>query len=177
MDALYQLTAIDLYNNYDGKGGSFGDTLVSCESDNIEASTAYASINGDNTDVVTLVITNKAFADKTTANITLDSEYSYAHLYGITDMAAEVFDMTDQNPAVKINGKTVTYEMEPRTVSLLVLAKDKSALEKKNGQKASSSQAEQSEKKSNLPLIGGIAGGAALLAGGAVMLARKKKKG
>ena len=165
------------YDGYDGKGSSFGDTLVSCESDNIEASTAYASINGDNTDVVTLVITNKAFADKTTANITLDSEYSYAHLYGITDMAAEVFDMTDQNPAVKINGKTVTYEMEPRTVSLLVLAKDKSALEKKNGQKASSSQAEQSEKKSNLPLIGGIAGGAALLAGGAVMLARKKKKG
>ncbi|MBR2305286.1 MAG: glycoside hydrolase family 44 protein [Ruminococcus sp.] len=177
MDAQYQLTAIDLYNNYDGKGGSFGDTLVSCESDNIEASTAYASINGDNTDVVTLVITNKAFADKTTANITLDSEYSYAHLYGITDMAAEVFDMTNQNPAVKINGKTVTYEMEPRTVSLLVLAKDKSALEKKNGQKASSSQAEQSEKESNLPLIGGIAGGAALLAGDAVMLARKKKKG
>ena len=30
MDAQYQLAAINLYTNYDGSGSGFGDTLVSC---------------------------------------------------------------------------------------------------------------------------------------------------
>ena len=40
-------------------------------------------------------------------------------------MSAQLFDMTDSNPAVTLNGSSLTLEMEPRTVSLLVIAKDK----------------------------------------------------
>ena len=143
MDAQYQLAAINLYRNYDGNGSAFGDTLVSCVSDDIETSTAYAAINGDNEDVITLVVTNKAFSDKTTANIDLGSEYKYAHLYGINSMAADIFDMTDSNSAVTISGDKISLEMEPRTVSLLVIAKDKDALTKSAANDSSSSKAEK----------------------------------
>lgn len=177
MDAQYQLAAINLYRNYDGNGSAFGDTLVSCVSDDIETSTAYAAINGDNEDVITLVVTNKAFSDKTTANIDLGSEYKYAHLYGINSMAADIFDMTDSNSAVTISGDKISLEMEPRTVSLLVIAKDKDALTKSAANDSSSSKAEKEKSKvSKLALFAGIGGAAALCLGGAAYGLKKKKR-
>lgn len=173
MDAQYQLAAINLYTNYDGSGSGFGDTLVSCTTDDIETSTAYAAINGDNEDVITFVVTNKAFDDKTTANIELGNEYKYAHLYGINSMSAQLFDMTDSNPAVTLNGSSLTLEMEPRTVSLLVIAKDKEALDTRE---AVSSAAEKGEGKSSLPLILGIVGGAAALVAAIVFAVFRIKK-
>ncbi len=177
MDAQYQLAAIDLFRNYDGKGGAFGDTLVSCVSDDIETSTAYAAINGDSEDVITLVVTNKAFSEKTTANIELGSEYKYAHLYGINNMAAEIFDMTDQNSAVTISGNKISLEMEPRTVSLLVIAKDKQALDKTKANKSSSAKKDDTtSSESRLPLFAGIGAAIALSCVGAVFLLKKKNK-
>ena len=63
-NVAFTLAAIDLYTNYDGKGNGFGDTLVSCASDDIDRSTAYASTFGESSDVVTLVVTNKSFNEK-----------------------------------------------------------------------------------------------------------------
>ncbi|SDB15939.1 Glycoside hydrolase family 44 [Ruminococcaceae bacterium FB2012] len=180
MDCQYQLAAINMFTDYDGKGSSFGDTLVSCQSDDIEASTAYASINGDSSDTVTLVVTNKSFGEITTADISLDSEYKYAHLYGINSMAAQVFDMTDSNPAVKLKGDSITFEMQPRTVSLLVISKDKPVSEGETSSVISSAGSAESKQEENssskLPLIGGIAAGAAALAGGAFLVLRKKRR-
>lgn len=175
MDAQYQLAAINLYTNYDGQGSGFGDTLVSCESSDIETATAYAAINGDSDDVITLVVTNKSFDQPTTANISLGGEYSYAHLYGINSMSAQVFDMTDHNPSVTLSGSIVTLEMQPRTVSLLVLAKDAAALAPAESSETASA-AEQSEESSRLPLILGISGGALVLLAGGILAARKLKK-
>ena len=174
MDCQYQLAAINMFTDYDGKGSSFGDTLVSCQSDDIETSVAYAAINGDSSDTVTLVVTNKSFGETTTANISLDSEYKYAHLYGINSMAAQVFDMTDSNSAVKLNGSSISLEMQPRTVSLLVISKDKPVPEGETSLVISASDSKQEENSSSkLPLIGGIAAGAAALAGGAFLVLRK----
>lgn len=142
-EADYQCAAIDLYTNYDGEGSGFGDTLVFCESDNIDFSTAYASVNGENNDVITLVVTNKSFNKKTTANISINSgeSYGYVHLYGLNSFSPQVFDMTDSNSAVTISGDTITYEMEPETVSLLVIGKDKNAVEKSTNNYSNTSAA------------------------------------
>lgn len=176
-DADYQMAAINLYTNYDGKGNGFGDTLVSCETDDIATSTAYAAINGEDADVVTLVVTNKAFSDKTTANIKLDDDYGYVHLYGLSSMAAQVFDMGDsENGAVDISGDTVTYEMEPETVSLLVIAKDKASLEKKETEKTESKAEEKKNSSKALPIAGACAGGAAIVSAVVYMQTRKRKK-
>ena len=185
MEADYQCAAIDLFTNYDGNGGHFGDTLLKSETSDFERATAYASTEGDNNDVITLVVTNKAFKEKTTANITIKGgDYSYCHLYGLNNFAPQVFDMTDSNPAVTVSGETVTFEMEPETVSMLVLAKDKSFIttaEAKNESTAAESSTKEdkpagkSEKSGNAGIIAaGIAGAA--VCGGAFAFFRKKKK-
>ncbi len=191
MNCAYQLTAIDLYTNYDYKGSGFGDTLVYCESDNIEKSFAYASVDEGNDDIIKLVISNKSFGDKTEANIKLPSaDYKYCHLYGMNGMAAKVMDMKDNNPAVKFSGDTLTYTMEPRTVSLLVISKEPvpdkpdpsetesgtDPIESSSSSDRSEGQKEESTHTNMLPIIIGGAGAAVLAVGGAVLAIRKKKK-
>ena len=180
-EADYQCAAIDLYTNYDGNGSGFGDTLVYCETDNIELSTAYAAVNEVSDDVITLVVTNKSFKDKTTANISIaGGEYSYVHLYGMNSFSPQVFDMTDSNPAVTVSGDTITYEMEPETVSLLVIGKDKNAvdtLQMPNGSAVADSASAETEKSSRSGLYAVIGGAAAAICAVlAAVLIRKKKK-
>ncbi|WP_295158211.1 glycoside hydrolase family 44 protein [uncultured Ruminococcus sp.] len=185
MEADYQCAAIDLFTNYDGNGGHFGDTLLTSETDNFDRVTAYAATEGDDTDVLTLVVTNKAFKDKTTANITIKGgEYSYCHLYGLNSFAAQVFDMTDENPAVTVSGDTITLEMEPETVSLLVLAKDKSCIKTAAEDTNSAGDTSASENDNNDngkkggsggAIAAGIAGAAACGAGIFAFMRKKKK--
>lgn len=174
MDAGYQLAAINLFTDYDGKGNGFGDTLVSCESDDIVRSTSYAAINGDDTDVITLVVTNKAYKKNTVANITLPEEYSYVHAYGINNMASTVFDLGDSNPAISISGNKITYEMAPKTVTMLVIAKDKSCLDKNE---ASQQDSTKKKEKSGIsvPVVAGISVGVVAVLAGAVVIIKKKK--
>lgn len=124
-NVAFTLAAIDLYTNYDGKGNGFGDTLVSCASDDIDRSTAYASIFGESSDVVTLVVTNKSFNDNTIANITLDggAEYGYVKAYTIDAETADIIDISE-SADIALSGNKVTYNMAPESVSLLVIAKD-----------------------------------------------------
>lgn len=178
-DADYQMAAINLFTNYDEKGSGFGDTLVSCESDDIELSTAYAAVNGDSDDVITLVVTNKSFSENTTAKITLDSEYNYVHLYGLGSMAALVFDLGDSdNGNVDISGNTITYEMKPETVSLLVIAKDKSALDKPSEDTSNETETKADSGSSGKALMTAlmICGAALICIISAALILRKKKK-
>ncbi len=182
MDAGYQLAAINLYTDYDGNGNGFGDTLVSCEGDNPDRSTSYAAINGENTDVITLIVTNKSSDENTVANITLPEEYSYVHAYGINNMAAQVFDFGESNPAISISGNKISYDMKPKTVSMLVIGKDKAAVEKltqttDSSSAESSSDSEEKEKEGvSIPLIAGIGGGVLAIAAAAVVIIIKKRR-
>ena len=181
MEADYQCAAIDLYTNYDGNGGHFGNELLKCETSDYERSTGYASIQDDNTDVVTLVLTNKAFKDKTTANIKIKGgDYSYVHLYGLNSFAPQVFDMTDTNPAVTVSGDTITYEMEPETVSMLVIAKDKDAVAAveatAENETLSKIEDSKSEKSSGRKIVYAGAAGAAGIAAAVFAVLRSRKK-
>lgn len=183
-DANYQCAAINLYTNYDRRGSGFGDTLVYCETDNIELSTAYAAVDEKSDDVITLVVTNKSFKDNTTANIKLEGagNYGYVRLYGLETFSPEVIDFGDDNSAVTVSGDTVSYEMKPRSVSLLVIAKDKAAVDARIPAKNKPSPTEpdpssvtENKTQNN---IGWIVGGAAaaLAAVGAVVFGITKKR-
>lgn len=155
--------AINLYTNYDGNESGFGDTLVSCESSDIERSTAYAGVFGDSSDVVTLVVTNKSFADKTTAEIALSSEnYGVVKGYTVDPETAEIVEVSADK--IMLNGGNVSYEMEPQSVSLLVIAKDEGAIAK-TAKKAGNAK---------IPLI--VAGVAAVIAAGCAVCAVAMKK-
>ncbi len=91
-DFSYQLSAIDLYTNYDGNGSAFGDTLVESETSDMVKATSYASINGSDASRVTMVLTNKSLTETQNASITLDSDadYTSAKVYGITGDSSEI---------------------------------------------------------------------------------------
>lgn len=130
-NAPYQLAAINLYTNYDEQGNGFGDTLVSCESDDSETA-CYASIDGDDQDVIKLVVMNKSFDKAHTVNISFENNnnYSYVHSYGIVPEFSQVFDFTDNNEKITVDQDIITYKMDPQTATMLVIAKDKEAFEK-----------------------------------------------
>lgn len=90
-------------------------------------STAYAGIFGDSSDVVTVVITNKSFADKTTAAIALnDGNYGVVKGYTVDPETAEIVEVGADK--ITLNDNKVDYEMAPQSVSLLVIAKDEGAI-------------------------------------------------
>ncbi len=91
-DIDYQLSAINLYTNYDGKGSSFGDTLVSAKTSDIEKATSYAAIHGSDESKVTLVLTNKDLhqSQKATVKLNGDAQYSSAAIYGITGESSDI---------------------------------------------------------------------------------------
>lgn len=88
----YQLSAINLYTNYDGKGSAFGDTLVSAETSDAVKATAYASINGSDTSKLNMVLTNKSLTETQNSQIHIngDARYTSAKVYGITGDSSEI---------------------------------------------------------------------------------------
>jgi hypothetical protein len=130
------------------------------------------------------VVTNKSFKDKTTANIKIKGgEYSYVHLYGLNNIAPQVFNMKDntENKSVQVMDNTITYEMEPETVSLLLIAKDKDCIPDFSAgisDKTENSDAEKEGKKASKNNKGVIAAviGAAALCGAGFWVFRAKKK-
>lgn len=88
----FQLSAIDLYTNYDGKGSAFGDTLVTSSTSDISLGTSYAAIHGSDESKVTLVLTNKSLTDTQNAAVSLNSDvdYSSAVVYGITGESSDI---------------------------------------------------------------------------------------
>ena len=124
----YQLSAIDLYTNYDGKGGAFGDTLVSAKSSDVEKGTAYASIQGEDDSTVTVVVTNKDMTNDQNTTITLagGADYSSATVYAITGESSDIRVIDVQND---VTGNTVNITLPALSVAQVVISKDASEAE------------------------------------------------
>lgn len=118
----YQLSAINLYTNYDGKGGAFGDTLVGASTSDVEKGTAYASIDGNDDSEVKLVLTNKDMNDTQHATISLDgtdTKYSSATVYAITEESSDIRVIDVQND---IKDNTVTIDLPALSVAQIVFS-------------------------------------------------------
>ncbi|MCQ2459112.1 MAG: glycoside hydrolase [Ruminococcus sp.] len=80
------VSGINLYTNYDGKGGSFGDTLISASTEDVSKSSTYAAVNADDDSEVTVMITNKDLTENENASISLKNaakEYKSAAVYAV----------------------------------------------------------------------------------------------
>jgi len=78
----FSFAGINLYTNYDGKGGTFGDTLVKSSTNNIEHSSVYASVSPDKKLHIILLNKNQRSAARFTINIQSDTSYSTYVCYG-----------------------------------------------------------------------------------------------
>jgi Dockerin type I domain len=111
--------AFNMYLDYDGTGGRFGDTIVAAETDTIEDSAIYASIDADNPEHMVLVAINRTDQPLDTA-IAITSDYRFD--------SADVFQLTGA-AATPVNAGDIVidllnafhYQMPAFSVSTLVL--------------------------------------------------------
>ncbi len=87
------LSGIQLYTNYDGKGGCFGDTLIPASTGDVSKSSTYAAVNAKDDSKVTVMVTNKDLKENENAVIDLinsDKSYKSAAVYAVFGDSEEI---------------------------------------------------------------------------------------
>ena len=153
----YQLSAINMFTNYDGSGNGFGDTLVKSEYENGDIS-VYSSIDSEVDGKVKIIVTNRSLHDETLVEITLADEgkYENAEVYSLYGDSSEIKAM----PAVeKITENIFSYSLPPLSVTEFVINK---AAQKSGG-------------KFNIA-VPAVAAAVIIAAGAVIVLLKKRSK-
>jgi hypothetical protein len=111
--------AFDLFLDFDGAGAGFGDTSIAATTDDVAATSVYASYDADDYQRMVIVAINKS-ASPLDAGITIH--------HGATFTRAEIYRLTSANSAPIAGGEqaitltnALVYEMPAMSVSVLVL--------------------------------------------------------
>lgn len=121
-------------------------------------------------------MTNKSFDGKTAANIKIEDggDYKNVRIYGVSSTSPEVLDITDSS-SFEVSDGNISYEMEPKSVSLLVISKEKNSAEVSEIQETQEVQNDPQDNNSN-GKIWLIVGALAVVAAGIAVLLKIKKK-
>ncbi len=113
----YQLAAINLFTNYDGKGSRFGDNLLSTKSqDDYVVSCFAATSNDDNK--LRIILCNKEIHESTKVSIQLGSnKYKKASCYVLDKSAAKIHE----EESLSVKKDTLTMKLQPLSIYELVL--------------------------------------------------------
>lgn len=112
----YQLSAINMFTNYDGCGSSFGDTLVRSESSDRNTVSVYSSTDEKGT--LRMILTNKSLHEETPVTISISGEddYTAPMLYELYGDSTEIRN----SGTVDLDGKELTCSLKPLSVTELV---------------------------------------------------------
>ncbi|MCX4255734.1 MAG: hypothetical protein OSJ54_02265 [Oscillospiraceae bacterium] len=115
----YQKSGINIYTNFDGNGGKFGDTLVKSDNGGDIMSSVYASIDGgDETSLKVLLINKNQNSSKTAAlEINSDAVFESAKVYSFGEDSPEIVLSDDE---ITVEDNRLSFDMEPLTVNMLV---------------------------------------------------------
>jgi hypothetical protein len=115
----YVNAAFNMYRNYDGTGGKFGDTSVQATTSNITNSAVYASVDADNPNRMVLVAINRTNQPLDTAiAVGDDNRFVLAQVYKLMSTSATPVRGTD---LVVNAGNQFNYLMPAMSVTTLVL--------------------------------------------------------
>ncbi len=109
--------AFQLYRNYDGKGGTYGDTAVSATPADIAKASLYAATDTKHPGTLTIVVINKE--QRTIFNGKIDlkgGEYAKARVYALDASAPTIRPM----PEVEIKDHQIAYRLPPLSATLFV---------------------------------------------------------
>ncbi len=123
----YILSGINLYTNYDGKGGAFGETLMPTTTGDVSKSSAYAAQNKD-ASTVTVMVTNKSLTDSEAAVISLKGakkSYKKAAVYAVTAGSPEI-KLID---TVDVSGDKLTVNLPAYCAAMVVISDDANAFD------------------------------------------------
>lgn len=120
-DTSYQKSGINIYTNYDGNGGSFGDTSVRSDNGGDIMSSVYASIDGDDETSLKVLLINKNRSMVKSADIRIssDAELESAEVYSFNEDSAKIV-LSDEE--IEIEDNRFSFDMEPLTVYMLVFS-------------------------------------------------------
>lgn len=120
-DTSYQKSGINIYTNYDGKGGSFGSTAVRSDNGGDIMSSVYASIDGSDETALKVLLINKNQSTVKSADIRIssDAEFESAEVYSFNEDSAKIV-LSDEE--IEIADNRFSFEMEPLTVYMLVFS-------------------------------------------------------
>ncbi|MCR4742487.1 MAG: hypothetical protein K5866_06430 [Treponema sp.] len=114
----YQLAAINLFTNYDGKGSSFGQNLLSAKSEDDYVLSSYAATSNDD-NKLRIILCNKEIHDETKVTIKLENgNYKKASCYVLDKSSANIYP---QEKSISVNKDTLTVKMQPLSIYELVL--------------------------------------------------------
>lgn len=164
----YQLAAINMFTDYDGKGNGFGDTLIKNEYEN-ENISVYSSIDGSDENTVKVIVTNHSIHNETPVEISLasDEKYQSAEVYSLYGDSIEIMAM----PAVEdIAENTFLYTLPPLSVTEFIInmpaekvpEQETKVQDTKNG-------------KINIPAVASVCAAAAAASAAVIALKKRKK--
>jgi mannan endo-1,4-beta-mannosidase len=118
----YALAGFQLYRDYDGRRGTFGNTSVRATSSDDALASIHASIEGSDDSVLHLILLNKHASDTISARIQLSGGAAYTR--------GEVWGFDAASPRINaragiagITGNSFDYAVPPLTALHLVLRK------------------------------------------------------
>jgi hypothetical protein len=121
-DQPFTMAGFDMYRNYDGDGGAFGDTSISAETSDVETTSVYASVNdGDDNTMVIVAINKTEAALAAGINIAHAVAFTNVKVYQLTSTEAASVP-SDVRPTM--TGNSFVYEMPALSVSTLVLSRE-----------------------------------------------------
>jgi hypothetical protein len=110
--------AFEAFRNYDGNGGSFGDTSIEAISSDASTTSVYASMNAANHNQLVLVVINKATTARTAAiDVTGEEIYRTAKVYTVTSAKAAPVAAPDLKTSAQ---NAYLYTMPAQSISVIV---------------------------------------------------------
>jgi hypothetical protein len=117
--------AFNMYRNYDGEGGQFGDISVDGNTSNIANSAVYASVDSADPNRMVVVAINRTGSPQTTGiAVTHDRIFDHAEVYQLTAGPAQAPVMTHAADIPLDLVNAFRYTMPAWSVSTLVLVSD-----------------------------------------------------
>lgn len=117
----WQYNAINLYTNYDGQGGAFGDTLIPAHAPDHSRCVAYAAIDASDPARLTVMLTNKTGQDQQAA-LQLAGEAratGEVQVYAIHGDSPEIRPLEGR---ISPDGRTVTVTLPDYCAAMVVIA-------------------------------------------------------
>ena len=117
----YTFAGINLYTNYDGQGGCFGDRLIPALSEDVSRVSAYAAVYSDDPSAVSVVLTNKSLTDPVIADVSLWEPYQETgseEIWGVWGDSARISPIED---ALSFEDGRIIVTLPPLCAAVMIL--------------------------------------------------------
>jgi mannan endo-1,4-beta-mannosidase len=115
----YVAAAFRLFRNYDGKGGTYGDTAVATKVPDVTKTSVYASIDSKRLNVLTVLVINKDQRASYAGRVAIQGPASYdvAQVYRLDKTSPRIQAIPEK---VEIRGNRLDYSLPPLSATLFV---------------------------------------------------------